>query len=184
MVNAMPAFMPPTWSVLAFVYLVFGLDPLPLALGGAVAASAGRLVLAKGAARYGTRFLRAERRVSLEQLGGWLEGRAAWAPPVAMLIYSFGPIPSNQLFIAAGLMRMPLGRIVAAFLAGRLVSYPLWIGVARVGARRFDELFTGHLLNVTALAIDLALVGLLVLFTRIDWMRVMERFSPSARPGS
>lgn len=184
MVNAMPAFMPPTWSILAFAYLAFGLDPLSLAIGGAVAAAAGRFVLAKAAERYGTRFLTSARRRDLERLGRWLEGRAAWAPAVAMLIYSFGPIPSNQLFVAAGLMRMPLGRIVAAFLAGRLVSYPLWMGVARAGASRFDEIFTGHFLNMTALAIDIALIGLLVLFTRVDWMRVIERLTPSARPGS
>jgi membrane protein YqaA with SNARE-associated domain len=183
-VNALPAFMPPTWSLLAFAHLVIGLPALPLAVGGAFAASAGRYVLAKASARYGRRFLSAGKREDLVRLGRWLESRAAWAPAAAVLIYSFGPIPSNQLFVAAGLMRMSLGRIVGAFLAGRLISYPLWIGVAGVAATHIDELFTGHLLNITAVALDVVLVVSLIAFTRVDWMRVIERVSPSARPRS
>jgi membrane protein YqaA with SNARE-associated domain len=175
-VNAMPAFMPPTWTILAFAHAGLGLPMIPLAIGGALAAASGRWVLAIASSRYGRKLLRPERREVLARMGVWLEQRAKWAPPLAVLIYSFGPIPSNQLFIAAGLMRMPLGGIVAAFLAGRLVSYPLWIGASGIAARRMDELFSGHLLDAGAMLLDVALIAALVAFARIDWLRVIEGF--------
>ncbi|MDO8506648.1 MAG: hypothetical protein Q7S41_03465 [Candidatus Limnocylindria bacterium] len=175
-VNVMPAFMPPTWMILAFAHLTLGASVLPLAVGGAFAAAGGRVTLALAARRWGTLLLSAERRASLTELGLWLERRAGWAVPAAVLIYSFGPIPSNQLFVAAGLTRMGLGRIASAFLTGRLISYPLWIGAARIAVDRIDELFAQRWLNVTALGVDVALIGVLIAFTRVDWMRVIETF--------
>ncbi len=50
-VNLLPAFGPPTWAVLVFFSLDFDLPAVPLVLGGALAAAAGRLVLANGARR-------------------------------------------------------------------------------------------------------------------------------------
>ena len=176
--NAMPAFMPPTWAVLAFMHFAWDVPVVPLAIGGAIAAASGRLVLAH-ASRLATRLMSTERTARLRTIGRWIDARARWAAPLAMLVYSFGPIPSNQLFIAAGLTRMSLRGITAAFLAGRLISYPLWIGAAHVAVQRFDELFADRLANIPALVLDIALLASLVLFARIDWIRVIGRFDPS-----
>jgi len=178
-VNTMPALMPPTWAILAFLHFALGVPALPLAISGAFAAAAGRSVLAVLARRYGTPALAPIRRERLARLGHYLDARARWAAPLAMLVYSFGPIPSNQLFIAAGLARMDLRPITLAFLGGRLLSYPLWIGAAHAAVDRFDELFTGHLTNVPALLIEGLLIALLVLFTRVNWENVVRRFDPS-----
>jgi hypothetical protein len=101
-INLAPAFMPPTWSVLAFFRLDFGLPLLPLVAGGALASTAGRLALALAGRRWGRRPLGRQRRESLSRLGAWLEARGQSAAP-AVLLYSVGPLPSSDLFIAAGL---------------------------------------------------------------------------------
>lgn len=178
LVNLVPALMPPTWAVLTFFHLATGAPVLPLAISGAVAAASGRGALALVSRRYGIRLVPAARRAGLLRFGAWLDVRSRWAAPLAMLFYSFGPIPSNQLFIAAGLARLRLMPIVLAFLAGRLVSYPLWIGVAHVAAARLDELFLSRLTSVPALAIEVASLALLVAFTRIDWIRLIARYEP------
>jgi membrane protein YqaA with SNARE-associated domain len=178
-INLVPAFMPPTWAVLAALHFALGVPALPLAIGGALAASGGRLTLAAAVRRYGRRLLPPPRQTELAALGTWLEAKAKWAAPAAVLVYSFGPIPSNQLFVAAGLTGMSLGRIVGAFLAGRLVSYPLWIGAAHVAAARIDQLFEQRLTNVVAVGLDLLLIALLVAFTRLDWTKLIARFDPS-----
>jgi hypothetical protein len=61
-VNLVPAFMPPTWSILAYFLIRFDLPLLPLAVGGALAASSGRCVLALASNRYGRRVLSPGRR--------------------------------------------------------------------------------------------------------------------------
>src|SRR5438477_600461 len=49
-INLMPAFMPPTWSVLALFRITTGAPLLPLTVGGAAASAAGRVALAAGVA--------------------------------------------------------------------------------------------------------------------------------------
>src|SRR5689334_25331297 len=63
--NLLPAFGPPTWAVLAFIALRFPLEPVALILLGAVAATAGRNVLAQVARRCRHR-LSDRRRASLD----------------------------------------------------------------------------------------------------------------------
>lgn len=46
LINMVPAFMPPTWAVLAFLGVRYPLLLLPLTVGGAFAAGLGRTVLA------------------------------------------------------------------------------------------------------------------------------------------
>lgn len=181
-INLAPALMPPTWSILAFFLIRDGTPLLPLALGGAVAATAGRLTLALVSRRWGTRILDPGRREGLTRLGRVLEERARLALPLAVLLYSFGPIPSNELFIAAGLTRVRLAPIVAAFLAGRLVSYTLWAAGAHAVVHRLDDVFVGYWRNAGAVAVQLALLAVLVVFARLDWVRILDRGRASARP--
>jgi hypothetical protein len=65
----MPAFGPPTWAVLVFFRFRYPEIPAPaLIVGGAIAATPGRLVLALAFRAFGTK-LPAKRRESLEVLG-------------------------------------------------------------------------------------------------------------------
>jgi membrane protein YqaA with SNARE-associated domain len=171
-INLAPAFMPPTWAILAFLHLALGLPVLPLAVGGAFAASLGRYSLAVASRRYGIRLVPARKRRELAALGTWLDARSRWAAP-AMLLYSFGPIPSNQLFVAAGLTGMSLGPVVFAFFAGRLVSYPLWVSAARAASARLGDLFMSEWRDGWAVLLNIALLGLLAVFVRIDWSHMI-----------
>lgn len=175
LMNLAPAFMPPTWSVLAFFLIRDDLPLLPLSVGGAIAASLGRLVLALASRRWGPRLVPARQREGLRELGEWLDRRARWTAPAAVLVYSFGPIPSNQLFIAAGLTRMRLGPLVGAFFVGRLISYTFWVYTAHRVSASLENIFLGYWGNLGALAVQLLVLGLLVAFTRIDWLRVVRR---------
>ena len=62
--NAVPAFMPPTWAVLAYFHLYHGLPVVPLAFVGALGATTGRAILALGSRAFGNRFVPARRRSS------------------------------------------------------------------------------------------------------------------------
>jgi membrane protein YqaA with SNARE-associated domain len=178
-INLAPAFMPPTWSILAFFAITFGLPVLPLAIGGAVAASAGRYALALASRRGGRRFLTAGQHDNLAALGDWVDTKGRLAAPVAMLIYSFGPIPSNQLFIAAGLTTANLLPIVGAFFAGRFLSYTLWVSTAHFAITRLGDLFAAELRNGALVGLQLLAIGALVVFTRIDWRRLLASTAPT-----
>jgi len=59
--NLVPYFMPPTWTVVAFFLIAFQLPVLPLAVGCALASTAGRCGLYLTSKRYGRRLLPAKR---------------------------------------------------------------------------------------------------------------------------
>ena len=108
-VNLLPAFGPPTWAVLVFFKLNSDLATVPLVLGGAAAAASGRLLLAHGARRSRGRF--SERR--LERLSAArraLTGDRRRAVG-GLALFALSPVPSAQLFVAAGLLDVRLGAL-------------------------------------------------------------------------
>src|SRR3954470_12011104 len=125
-VNLLPAFGPPTWAVLVFFRLNSDLAAVPLILGGALAAASGRLALASGSRRLRGR-MSAERLESLAAAQEALAGNRKRAL-AGLALFALSPVPSAQLFVAAGLLNVALIPLTAAFFAGRLVSYSLYVG--------------------------------------------------------
>lgn len=171
--NLLPAFGPPTSAVLVAVSLNLDLPQAPLILGGALAAATGRFVLANGARHVRGR-LSAERRAHLVAAEEALLAHRGGA--IAGLgLFALSPIPSGQLFVAAGLMRVRLLPLTAAFFSGRLVSYTIYVtGAAAIEAGVGDALTSG-LTSPLGIALQLiALLGL-ALLVRVDWADVLAR---------
>lgn len=180
-VNLVPYFMPPTWAVVAFFLIVYGLPFWPLCIGCALASTAGRCGLALVSERWGRRLLTAQHRANVSALGQWLNSRADWRKAVAVMVYSLGPIPSNQIFIAAGLSGVGLTPVAAGFLAGRLVSYPVLAATARGATDHLGAVLTGGWRDPKAIVLELLSILGVVLFARIDWPRVLHLPVPTVR---
>ncbi|MBI3978212.1 MAG: hypothetical protein HY331_08510 [Chloroflexi bacterium] len=179
--NVVPAFMPATWTVLAFFEVRYRVPLLPLTIGGALSATAGRILLARFSGLFGRRFLSAETHRRLDALRRFVRRRRHMSF-LGVLFFAFGPIPSNQLFITAGLARVKLKLVSAAFLAGRLVSYTALVYATQKSYERIEEILFSHLSNTTAMIVQV--VGLLVLglLVKIDWTKVLRRFGGSGAP--
>jgi membrane protein YqaA with SNARE-associated domain len=161
-VNLLPAFGPPTWAVLVFFSLDFDLPAVPLVLGGAVAAAAGRFILANGARHLRPR-LSTVRLEHLDRAQATLgANRLRTLGGLALFIVS--PLPSGQLFVAAGLMTVPLLPLTAAFFTGRLVSYSIYVGAATIAERNFGDLLLDALTSPLGMVLQVAmLIGLALL---------------------
>jgi membrane protein YqaA with SNARE-associated domain len=161
-INLLPAFGPPTWAVLVFFSLDFDLPAVPLVIGGALAAAAGRFLLATGSRRVRPR-LSAARLEHLNRAQATLIANRLRA--IAGLgLFALSPLPSGQLFVAAGLMTVPLVPLTVAFFAGRLVSYSLYVGAAAVAEQNFGSLVLDALTSPVGMALQIAmLIGLALL---------------------
>jgi len=156
-VNLLPAFGPPTWAVLVFFSLDFDLPAVPLVLGGAMAAASGRFLLATGSRALRPRFSPA-RLARLDRAEASLRrdrGRAA----AGLGLFALSPVPSGQLFVAAGLMTVPLLPLTAAFFAGRLVSYSLYVGIAHVAEHNLGSLALDSLTSPWGMALQIAMLA-------------------------
>jgi len=171
-VNLLPAFGPPTWAVLVFFSLDFDLPAVPLVLGGALAAASGRFLLAQGARRLRPR-LSAARRESVDRAQAELSADRR-RTAAGLGLFALSPVPSGQLFVGAGLMTVPLLPLAAAFFAGRLVSYSIYVSVATVAEKSLGDLALDALTSPVGLALQLLmLVALAVL---------LGAFKPGKKP--
>jgi len=172
-INLLPAFGPPTWAVLVFFRINEHLAAVPLVLIGALAAASGRLVLAHASRRLRPRLsqryldnLDAARELLL---GG--KGRAF----AGLALFALSPVPSAQLFVAAGLLHVRLLPLTAAFFAGRLVSYSLYVAAASAVSHSLGAVLSDALGSPLGIALQVVMLGLLVALVRVDWVRVLRR---------
>jgi len=167
-VNLMPAFGPPTWAILVLFVLGRDMPAAPTILLAATAAALGRLVLAYGFGLLGDRLPARYRR----NLAG---ARAAVEKNrrntiLALGLFALSPVPSAQLFEAAGLAGVRLLPFTAAFFAGRTISYSIYVLTA-AGLREtsIGETFRNALTSPTGIALQVAMLAALVAFASIDW---------------
>ncbi len=177
-VNLMPVFGPPTWAVLVYFDFRYEL-PLPvLVLAGASASAAGRLLLATVFRQIGYRLPR-KRRTDLEAIGATLtdKRRGRWG---VLVLFLFSPLPSTQLFEAAGLApQVQLLPITAAFFCGRLVTYSIYVAAASAAATTLGSLLDDGFASPWLIALQLLLLALLVAFVLTPWAKILG-YQPEA----
>lgn len=171
--NLLPAFGPPTWAMLVFARLHWhDIPAAALIAGGALAAASGRLLLALGTRKLGGR-LSAQRRASLEALGQTLS-RTKTGALASLAVFVFSPLPSAQLFMAAGLADVPLLPLAGAFLVGRTISYIGYVTAATAAEETVNRLLRQGLTSPSVIAVQVAgLVGVVLVIT-IDWIKVID----------
>jgi uncharacterized membrane protein YdjX (TVP38/TMEM64 family) len=179
-INLLPAFGPPTWAVLVFFRLNSELPAVPLVLLGALSAASGRFALARTTRHFRARFA-VERRENLRSAEEFLVGSRTKAF-AGLGLFALSPVPSAQLFVAAGLLTVPLVPLTAAFFAGRLVSYTLYVTAASAANDSLGQVLGDAIGSPLGIGLQLALLGGLVLLLRLDWAALLARRGPSSRP--
>lgn len=172
--NVMPAFAPPTWSVLSFIAIRFNSNIVLLAVVGAVAATLGRLALAKlSTVIVRQKILSDDTRKNIDAAKERLESKKKLTFSI-LLFYAFSPFPSNHLFIAYGLTALKLRLIAIPFLLGRVASYAFWAFTASSVAQllNYESVTSKSFFSYYFVASQLFGLATIYVFTRIDWRRV------------
>lgn len=173
-VNLLPAFGPPTWAVLVYFRFRYGDIPVPaLIVCGALASTAGRCVLALAFRAFGSK-LPAERRESLELLGRAIGGNRKGLI-AGFTFFVVSPIPSAQMFEAAGIARISLKPILAAFFLGRLISYSIYVTGASAAHNSLRHLFSKGWASPQAIAVQLVAIAALIITVKVDWPSTIDR---------
>lgn len=171
--NLMPAFAPPTWAILVLFKLHSHIPAIPLVAVGALAAGTGRYCLARA-----TGLLR--KKISPQQISN-LEAatqvlnRKTSHHLLGLILFALSPIPSAQLFEAAGLIGVRLLPLTLAFFAGRIVSYSLYVaGTSTLQAKGLGELIKSSLTSPWGILVQvLSMLGVYLL-TRVNWKKFIK----------
>ncbi len=167
--NVVPAFAPPTWSILVFLTLHFDLHTVPAVLTGVVAAATGRFILASAFRRYRDKFPKSYL-LNMENAATHVTKTDKHFAALTALFF-LSPLSSAQLFEAAGIMKsIALKPLTLAFAAGRLVTYSVYItGASALKASSFGDVLLQNLKSPTAIAIQIAMVVGLVALGSVKW---------------
>ena len=173
-VNLLPAFGPPTWTII----VLYGLNshvPVPAIVAvGAVAAASGRFVLASGFRLLG-HHVSEKTRANLDAARQALE-RNKRGGLIGLGLFALSPLPSAQLFEAAGLTGVKLLPFTLAFFAGRLVAYAIYAGSAKaIEGLTLGETFKEALSSPLGIAIQIVMLAGLVLLARVDWAKLLAK---------
>lgn len=172
-VNLMPALGPPSWAVLALLLLNWHLNAPALIILGALAAGSGRYCLARATRAVRGR-LSQKRRDNLAAAQEFITKRRAGAL-LGLGLFALSPLPSAQLFEAAGLLTVPLVPLTAAFFVGRLVSYSIYVSTAAVAQQTYGDVLTSALRSPTGIALQVVLLLTLVALAHVNFGAIARR---------
>ena len=174
--NTLPAFAPPTWSVIVLFKFNYDFNTVALIIFGALAATLGRLLLATGTRKL-SRFIPIDTRENLTVGGAYLESRIhlKW---FWFILFVFSPLPSAQMFEAAGLLYLNLKRLAVAFFCGRLITYSIYsFGAEVISHSSIGELIKANLKSAWGVAFQILLLIGVYLLTRIDWKAKVRKLN-------
>ena len=168
-VGVIPAFGPPSLVFAIYFYhkyhLAFGLVVLITAL----ATTLGRLLLA-----YGTRKLKdriPEKYTQNLKYTKQLVVKKQNAAKFGVGLFLFSPLPSAQLFEAAGLLDVQLLPLGLAFFVGRLVSLSLYLAFSHLVVSSFNRLWESGFSSWWTIAFEV--VSLLILIAMFRMPRIV-----------
>ena len=172
--NLAPAFAPPTWTVLVFFALNSHLQPWLIVIVGAICAGVGRYNLAR-LSRILSKRLNGKALVNLQSVRAALEEKSK--RKYAMLaFFVISPLPSAQLFEAAGLIGARLLPLTIAFFSGRLIIYTFYVaGASQLKAKGIGDLITEQFTSIWAILIQLAMIGSILMLTNLNWSHLLKR---------
>ena len=176
-VNAIPLFMPPTWAVLAWVYVQGDVPVWALATTGAIATTAGRGTLALASRHVGPRVLPRRWRANIQVVVDLLLSRRALRFS-SLATFAWGPVSSNYLFIGAGLSGVSLRAPLVVYAVARFVSYLVVVPVTQTTVHSFRDLFDPGMDRGWFAALQLVGIVAVIIVMRQDWSRFIDRLMP------
>ena len=171
--NLAPIFAPPTWSIIVFFLITHDLNPAITVIVSAIAAGTGRYLLAK-ATRALRNYIPIKARKNLYDAGVVLEENQK-RKITTLLLFVVSPLPSAQLFEAAGLMNLNLIRLTVAFFSGRIVTYSIYAaGASKLKTTNLGYILTEAFKSPYSWSLQLASILIIYLIAKIDWRKYLK----------
>lgn len=173
-INLVPAFMPSTWMILAFFYIKFDLPLVPLTIGGALASALGRYLLARASTLFKRRFLQG-RQADMEELGEFLNEHRNYMA-LTVFVYALTPLPTNNLFIAAGMVEASMTQVLIGFISSRALANTFWVWATHRTFQHLGALFKGAAGSWLSVLLELLGVTSVILLYFLPWERWLGRY--------
>ena len=169
-----PAFAPPTWTVLVYFSLANHVPAMAIIAIGVFAAALGRFILATYFRQFRHK-LPPSFTQNMHNASTHLT-RSKGHTVAVLTLFLLSPLSSAQLFEAAGIMpKLALRPLVLAFAAGRTVSYTTYVlGAKSLAASSLGEVILRNITSSKAIVLQVLMIIGLVLLGTIKWKPYQE----------
>ena len=172
-VDSIPVFAPPAWSILAILVVKYKADPWGVLVFGVLGSTLGRFILSLYITKVSRKLLSGTENKNLTYVGKKFE-QGFWKTNLFVLAYTLTPLSTTSLFTAAGMGRVKVLSILPAFALGKFISDAAMLFAAKNAAKDVSDLLHGaaSLKTVVAAVVSFMLMGG-VLF--VDWRTLIEK---------
>lgn len=172
LVDSVPFFGPPAWTVMVFFQMRYGLNIWWVLVVGVIGSTLGRYLLSKYIPWLSEKIIKVQKNEDIRFIGQKL-GNDGWQIQVFVLLYTLMPLPSTPLFTAAGMARIKSLHIIPAFIVGKFTSDMVMVLTGDYVARNVVTISEGILSwkSVTGTVLGIIII---CLFLFIDWRRLLQ----------
>ncbi|MBP6730622.1 MAG: hypothetical protein KA149_01100 [Chitinophagales bacterium] len=172
-VDIVPFPLPPAFTVMVLLQIVFKLNIWVVVIIGVVGSVAGRYILTMYIPKISGKLFKASKNEDVQYLGEKLKSKG-WKSHAVILVYSLLPLPTTPLFIAGGMAKMKPYYIIPAFFVGKFISDTLAVFMGKYAAENTENLLHGMInwKSIVGLALGILLIAALLF---IDWRTLLQQ---------
>lgn len=173
LVDCIPVFAPPAWTLMMFFMLKYNLNPYVVALVGTVGTVSGRFVFSSYIVPWvGSKTLSFAKEEDLKFVGAKLSNKGIWTF-VFIFAYSILPLSTTALFTAAGLAKIRRIFVLPPFFLGNLVGDTAILVSGKYAIHSFDDMYKGSM-DVKSIILTVLSLLIVLMFLFVDWRELIE----------
>jgi len=173
LVNLMPAFAPPTWTILVVFLVKYDLNIYATIACGVCGATIGRFILSHYIGWFSHQVFNEKQHKNLSYLGNKF-GDTHTKNFYFTFIYSLTPLSTTVLFVAAGMAKIKATFVLLGFFCGRIVSYSVLAFSTKALAHNFSDITNG-IFSWKSTISSLGGIAVIFLFIFTDWITLFEK---------
>ncbi len=171
-VDLLPFFGPPAWTVMAFFQIRYGLYVWAVLAAGVIGSTLGRYLFSRYIPFLSQKLVKPQKNEDIQFIGQKLAGNG-WKIQLFVLLYTLVPLPTTSLFTAAGMARIKPAHIIPAFFIGKFTSDAVMLHAGKYAFENTEQVLQG-MLSWQALAGTFLGIVLLMAFLFTDWRLLLQ----------
>jgi membrane protein YqaA with SNARE-associated domain len=172
-VDLLPFFGPPAWTVMAFLQVFFGLNIWWVLVCGVLGSTLGRYLFSLYIPLLFGKFIAPQKSEDLRFIGTKL-GEKGWKVQLFIFLYTLVPLPTTSLFTASGLAKIKPIQIIPPFLLGKFISDTVMVLAGEYAAENATGILCGMVgwKSISGLIVGVLMLAFLLF---VDWHYLLQQ---------
>ena len=171
LIDTIPFIGPPAWIVMVYFQMHYGLNMWWVLVGGVLGSTIGRYLLTLYVPWLTAKAVNQKKDEDLAYLGQKLNSKG-WRLQMVVFFYTLVPVPTTPLFMALGMSKVNVIKVMPAFLVGKFISDMYMVYTGKIAAENVGEIMNGFITWKVLLA-TIACILFLCAMLFIDWKTLL-----------